>query len=134
MSTENIFEVATRQKLRFDSPVGALSVEDLWSLHLQSATGKANLDQIAKDLHKQLKGKEEISFVSPSNVVNTTTQLKFDIVLHIIAVRTQERDKQVEARIRAEKKQTILEIINRKENEQLEGTSLDDLRRMAESL
>jgi len=134
MSTENIFEVATRQKLRFDSPVGALSVEDLWSLPLQSAMGKTNLDQIAKDLHKQLKGKEEISFVSSSNVVNTTTQLKFDIVLHIITVLTQERDKKVEARIRAEKKQTILEIINRKENEQLEGTSLDDLRRMAESL
>ena len=53
----NIFEMATRKKIRFNSPQGDLSTEDLWDLPLSSkVNGKANLDDIAKDLHRLLFG------------------------------------------------------------------------------
>ena len=32
MTTENLFEMATRNKMRFSSTKGELSVEDLWDL------------------------------------------------------------------------------------------------------
>jgi hypothetical protein len=37
----NIFEQATRAKIRFSTPVGMLSVEDLWDLPLTSTQGQA---------------------------------------------------------------------------------------------
>ena len=42
----NIFEQATRQAFRFESPKGFLTVEDLWNLPLTNNTGRANLDGI----------------------------------------------------------------------------------------
>ena len=44
----NIFEQAARQKIRFESVLGLLCVEDLWDLPLTSLNSKrANLDDIA---------------------------------------------------------------------------------------
>lgn len=133
MSTVNIFEQAVRQQLRFDTTKGMLSVEDLWQLPLTSTTGKANLDDIARGLHHTLQDSKDISFVKPT-VTDNGLQLKFDIVKYIIDTRVAERDAHVEATKRTEKKQQILALIATKENEQLAGTSLDELRAMAESL
>ena len=47
----DIFEQASRLKLRFPSPLGTLSTEDLWHLPLTSTTGKANLNDIGKALN-----------------------------------------------------------------------------------
>ena len=66
-----MFEKATRRKLRFTSAAGLLSTEDLWDLPLTSATGKANLDDIAKALNRRLKDAEEVSFVAPERAVGT---------------------------------------------------------------
>ena len=132
--TTNIFEAATKNKVRFDSPKGLLTVEDLWDLHLTSTTGKPNLDRIARDLYNKLNEDGQISFVTPVTKTDDGNQLKFNIVKHIIDIRIAERDSLAEARVRSEKKQTILGIIAQKEAEKLVGTDLDELRRMAESL
>ena len=48
----NIFEQASRNKLRFDTNIkGVISTEDLWDLPLTSDTGRVNLDDIAKALY-----------------------------------------------------------------------------------
>lgn len=49
-----MFIKASRTKLRFESPKGLLSVEDLWDLPLISTMGKANLDDIAKTAFQAL--------------------------------------------------------------------------------
>ncbi len=131
----SMFEQASRLKLRFESPKGALTVEDLWDLPLTSATNKANLDDIAKGLHKELRaGADSVSFVAPVEAADKQVQLHFDVVTHIIRVRLEERSRAHDAAKRAETKQKLLEIISRKENADLEGKSLDELRAMAESL
>lgn len=129
-----MFEEANRLKLRFDTPKGALTAEDLWDLPLTSTTGKANLDDIAKGLFRQLKDEENVSFVSPSKSKDKTVQMKFDIVKHIIDVRVAERNAAETARQNKEKKDMILGIIAQKENEKLTGASLEELRAMVESL
>lgn len=130
----NIFEIASRNKIRFDSPKGQLSVEDLWDLPLSSKTGKANLDEIAVGLYGQLGSAATISFVNPTSKANGETQMKFDIVKHIIDVKVAENKSAAEAADRAAKKQTLLAIIAQKETEALLGTDLDELRKQVEAL
>ena len=127
-----MFELASRKALRFNSPKGLLTVEDLWQLPLTSAN-KANLDDIARGLHAELKT-ETISFVTQTNAADEDAKLAFEIVKHIIAVRLAENEAKRTATERSEKRQQLLGLIAQKENEQLAGQSLDDLRKMVESL
>jgi len=129
-----MFDQATRLKLRFNTPQGLISTEDLWDLPLTSTTNRANLDTIAVGLYAELNSNRNISFVNRASAGDTTLQLKFDIVKHIIDVRQAENAATAEARVRKEKKQQILSLISQKENETLAGKSLDDLRKMAEEL
>lgn len=129
-----MFTKASRLKLRFSSTVGLLSTEDLWDLPLTSNTGRPNLDDIAKDLHRQLKADDNISFVIKEKKPDETNQLKFDIIKYVIDIKLAEAEVISVARINKEKKQQLLAIISQKENEALAGTSLDELRKMAESL
>ena len=127
-----MFEEASRLKLRFDSPKGNLMVEDLWDLPL-SGNGP-NLDKIAIGLSRQLKEENTESFIVTSKKANTTLQLKFDVVKHIIDVRLAENEAaKVKAETRA-KKERILAIIDRKQNEVLEGTSMEELQKMVAGL
>lgn len=133
----DMFEQASRLKLRFESSRGLLTVEDLWELPLQSSTGRPNLDGIAIGLYEQVKHTADIpSFVNPTteNEQASTLQLAFDIAKHIIGVRVAERDELKLASERREKKQRILELIARKEDEALGERSVDELRALAESL
>lgn len=131
----DIFEKASRLKLRFVGYGGTLSVEDLWDLPLQSNT-KANLDDIAKDLNRQVKEAEgETSFVKPTNnSLSEKLALSFEIVKHVIGVKVTERDARLEAAGRAEKKQKLLALIDNKQNQELEGKSLEELQKMVNDL
>ena len=129
-----MFEQAIRQKLRFTTSQGQLTVEDLWDLPLTSTTNKANLDAIAVGLYAELNSNRNISFVNNGSTGDQTLQLKFDIVKHIIDVRKAENASAVEARARKDQKQRLLELINQKENESLAGKSIDELRKMVEGL
>lgn len=131
-----MFEKLSRQKVRFDSPKGLLTTEDLWDLPLTSGAGKANLDDIAKALHRSLKSVDaEPSFVTPAvNTTNTEMQLKFDAVKHVIAIRCSERDAAAQQKEQKEKKQKILSLIAAKKDEQLGSSSLEELMKMAEAL
>jgi hypothetical protein len=134
MTTTNIFEQAARLRIRFESPKGPLTVEDLFILPLTSQTEKANLDDIARSLHLQLKNSDAISFVTPAQGADQVTQTKFDIVKYVIDIRIAERDAAAIAADRKAKKQQILSLISQKENDKLAGSSLEELRAMAESL
>jgi len=125
----NIFEVAARQKLRFESPKGLLSLEDLWDLPLTSATGKANLDDIALGLHQGLKNTAEVvSFVDDDKAKpDAVIQLKFDLVKHIIETRKKENAAALAAKDRAETKQRLLEVLAKKRDSNLEAMSEEDL-------
>lgn len=127
-----MFDQATRLKLRFETPRGLISVEDLWDLPL---TGATSLDAIAIKLHKQLRDTAvETSFVNPAEAKDKTLQLRFDIVKHILDVRIKERDEAALTREKKAKKQQLLEILARKQTSELEGKTTEELTTMINAL
>jgi hypothetical protein len=123
-----MFEKASRLQLRFDTPKGSLTVEDLWDLDLTSTVAnKANLDKIAQNLSKQLKETATESFVVKTTNHDAILQLKFDIVKHIIDVLLAEREVAKTAKTRKETKDRLLSILARKQDEQLEGKTVEEL-------
>ena len=125
-----MFEKASRQKLRFDTPKGQLSVEDLWDLPLYSLTGKANLDDIARVLDANLKAGTSKSFVNKATSADEVLKLKFDIVIHVINTRLDEREAANKIAEKREQKQKIMAIIEQKKDAALSEASLADLEQM----
>ncbi len=128
-----MFEQAVRQKLRFDTSRGMLSVEDLWDLPLTSQRGD-NLNDIAKALNREMKAEADEDFVNPVSAPNDRLKLAFDIVKHIIDVRLTENLAVRSESERREKKARLLELIAQKQDESLAAKSVEELTAMVESL
>jgi hypothetical protein len=126
--TTNIFEQASRTKLRINTTIGNLTVEDLWELPLTSAN-KVNLDAIAVDLNRQIKATAEESFVKSAKK-DEVLQLRFDIVKHIIETRVAENAAKTELKQRESQLSKIDDIIAKKKDAALENLSLEELEKL----
>lgn len=128
----SIFEQASRQKLRFPSLKGELTVEQLWDLPLQSKSG-FDLDTIAKSVSRDLKAVTEESFVIETSPANTTLVLKLDLMKHIIAVRLAENAAAVNRAARAAERQKLLGVLADKQDESLKALTPEQIQqRLAE--
>lgn len=123
----NIFEYAVRNKVRFPFK-GMISVEDLWDLSL------TNLDSIYKTLNKQIKQSEEESLLDAKANVDTELEVQVAIIKHIVSVKLAEKEAAEKSYAKKEQKQKIMSIIAAKENEELQNSSIDDLRKMLDEL
>lgn len=132
----DIFQLASRQKLRFETVQGAVTTEDLWDLPLTTTSRtRVNLDEIAIGLDQQIKNMgETTSFVRKTTRVNETLKLKFAIVKSIIDLRLEEQEAAEAVAENAQKKQRILEIIANKQDEELASKSVDELKALVGSL
>lgn len=130
-----MFEKCTRMKLRFGSPQGSLTVEDLWELPLTSTRlNQATLNNVAKVISRQLKSESEEDFVNPATKANETLQLALDVVKHIIQVKQTENQAALALADRKEKKARLLELIQKKQDMALEGKPLEELEGMLAAL
>ena len=127
MSVENIFEYATRNKVRF-SFRGLISVEDLWDLSL------TNLDAIYKDLKKQSKQSEEESLLNIKTQEDELLNVQIEIVKYIVSVKLAEKEAREKATAKKAQKQKIMSIIAAKQDEELQNSSIDDLQKMLDEL
>jgi len=131
----DLYKEATRLKLRFPTPKGNITLEDVWDLPLTSKTGKnANLNDLAKTLNRELKNDDDEDFVRRRLRPNAELTMKFEIVKDVIAVRLAESDAAEAAKVAKEKKAQIMALIVEKETEALKGKSLEDLRALLDSL
>lgn len=128
-----MFEKANRMKLRFASPKGALSVEDLWDVPLLSRDD-FSLDVIAKSVNKKIKELEEESFVTTRSATSNVYTLKLDILKHVIGVKITERDAKKDLVAKKAKKEKILEIMAKKQDSSLEEKSIEDLQKELDNL
>lgn len=124
------YEKLSRLKVRFASTKGALTAEDLWDLPLSSTTGKANLDDVARDLYSQLQSTANISFVVTNKKPNEVTELALEFVKHVIDTKMQESAAASLAVTKREQKAKIMEAIARRQDDHLNQASIDDLQTM----
>ncbi len=134
--TKDVFQEATRKRIRFTTALGTLSTEDLWSLPLVNKNKNANLNDVARALSKELRELEDENFVSKvsnDEKVNEV-KLKFTIVTSIIEFKESEIENRRILAEAKEKKGKILEIIKTKQDKDLENLSIKELTKLAETL
>lgn len=123
-----MFEEATRNKYRFPSNVGMVSVEDLWDLPAP------HLDAIFKKLNKQLKQSEEESLLITTSDADKETEDKIAIVKHIFLTKTFEANDRLQAKERKEKKQYLLSLLQQKQDETYKSKSVEELQELINAL
>ena len=124
----NIFETASKIKLRISTGRGLLSVEDLWDLSLES------LDTIAISVNKELKANQEESFIGKKTKANDILELKLEILKHIITVKLAEKQAKAQRAERNAKLAQLRELAISKQNEALAGSSLEEINNMIAEL
>ena len=127
MTTNELFIIASRKKLRFPYK-GTASAEDLWDLNLRE------LDTIFKALNAQVKQSNEESLLATKSKEESILDAKIAIVKYIFQVKQSEAEDAKTAAANAAQRQRIGEIIAAKEDAEPQNKSVEDLRKMYESL
>lgn len=129
----NIFEQASRKKIRFASDRGELTTEQLWDLPLLSKNG-FDLDTVAKAVNSQLKAVSEESFVTTTvKPQQSELELKLEILKHVIAVKVEEREKAKKAADRKVERERLLALLDQKQQAALAELSPEEIqKRLAE--
>jgi hypothetical protein len=127
MTTENLFEMATRSKMRFPSTKGELSVEDLWDL------SDKDLDVVYKNLKDQEVKSSEESLLDDANVDPKLTTA-IGIVKYIFTTKRNERLAEKERINKKLTQKKYIDALSKKQDEAIEKMSEAELRAMIDSL
>lgn len=130
---ENLFEVATRNKLRFESSKGPLSVEQVWDAPLTSRNG-FSLDDIAKQAKRELDALSEESFVEQVSPLKSVAVLKLEVVKHIITVKLAEKEAASKRAERAELRQQLTQALAQKQSEVIKNMSPEEIQKRLKEL
>lgn len=127
MTTENLFEMATRNKMRFPSTKGELSVEDLWDL------SDKDLDMVYKNLKSQEAKSSEESLLDDANVDPNLTAA-IGIVRYIFTTKRNEKLAEKERINKKLAQKKYINALSKKQDEAIEKMSEAELRAMIDSL
>lgn len=131
---DNLFLQATREKFRFESNKGDLSVEQLWDLPLTSRTG-FDLDTVAKTVNADLKASNEESFVNVNNnPAVSRLQAKLEVVKAIIEVKLAQAEATKKRAEKAAERQRLMEVLHSKKDQELQGLSVEEIERRLSQL
>ena len=125
--SKNMFEVATRTKMRFPFK-GMISVEDLWDLSVQS------LDKVFKTLNSQRKEAQEESLLNTKSSEDERLDTQIEIVKYIVNVKLEEQAARVKDAENKEKKQKIMALMAKKDDEAMENMSKEELQKLLDEL
>ena len=124
---KKMFEIATRNKMRFPFK-GLISVEDLWDLNVR------DLDSVFKTLNASVKRTQEESLLATKSEEDKTLMTQIEIVKYIVSVKLAEAEAIQNAKELSERKQKLMELIAAKQDEDLRGKSVDELKAMLDEL
>ena len=131
---DNLFLQATREKFRFESNKGDLSVEQLWDLPLTSRTG-FDLDTVAKAVNVNLKSSNEESFVNASNnPAVSRLQAQLEVVKAIIEVKLAQAEATKKRAEKIAERQRLMEVLHSKKDQELQGLSVEEIERRLSQL
>lgn len=124
---EKMFEIATRTKMRFPFK-GLISVEDLWDLNVR------DLDSVFKTLNASVKRTQEESLLATKSEEDKNLMTQIEIVKYIVSVKLAEAEAIQNAKELSERKQKLMELIAAKQDEDLRGKSVEELKAMLSEL
>lgn len=131
----NIFKLAATKKLRFPTPVGELTVEQLYDLPLQHATS-VSLDGLAIATNMALKDLSGVeSFVTGKvNPAVGELELRLEIVKDVIADKIALREAAERRKSNAQKRRKLLDALDARENADMAGKSREELLKELEEI
>ena len=127
MSEVNLFEVAKRENYLFPFK-GMINVIDLWNLSL------TNLDSVFKTLNAEVKKSEEESLLNAKTKEDEELTNKIEIIKYIVNKKLAEKEARENEKKNKEKRQRILEIKAKRQDEALENMSDEDLDKLLADL
>lgn len=134
MTTQNIFENATRNKIRFASIRGDLSVEQLWDVPLRSRDD-FNLNAIAKAASKAFKEVSEENFVETTKTaIHTYREMTLEVVKYVIEIKLAEEAAATTRAANKQEKEKLLGILAEKQDGKLSALSEAELKKRIAAL
>lgn len=123
-----LFQLASRQKFRFQSVKGELTVEQLWDLPLLSRSG-FDIDHVAKALSVELKTLTDDSFVTSASEKpgKALLEQKLELVKVIIAQKLADKAAADAASARAAERVKLLNLRAQKQDEALGALSIEEI-------
>jgi hypothetical protein len=133
---KDLFIYATRNKLRFTSTKGELTIEQLWDIPLRSKNGDDfNLNTIAKAANKAWKDISEDSFVETTKTPeHTKREMTLEIVKYVIEVKLGEEEAAKKRADNKTEKEKLLKILAEKQDGKLSELSEKELQRRIAAL
>ena len=122
----NIFEEASRRKFRFPYN-GSITVEDLFDLN------KAQINKVYQTLSVQVKSKES-TLLSVTTAEDKDILTKIEIVKYVFNEKVEKENRMLRDKETSIKKQRIMEVMSKKQDESLENTSMEDLQKMLDEI
>lgn len=124
----DLFQQASRRKLRFDSSIGQLSTEQLWELTLPQ------LNELAISLNRKVKDVSTESFIQTETKVPKELSLRFEIVKAIIAIKLEEAEKAKKSAERKIERDKLLNALANKQDEKINRMSIKALEKELDAL
>lgn len=119
-----MYKEASKLKLRIPTPVGQLSVEQMWGLSIPQ------LDEIAVSLEDSVNKSQRKSFIAKSSVEDKVAKLRFDITLDILETKVASSEAEANRLETKAHNDKILSLIAEKQDNDLKDMSVEDLKKL----
>ena len=122
-----MYKEALQKKLRFKTNKGMITTEDLFDLSLQ------NLNTLAIMLDKKISEAPKKSFIEELPAEENDDEPRFSIVKDVINIKLKARKDNIDKAQADAQKKRILEILAKRNDEELEKKSTEELRAMLQN-
>lgn len=132
----DLFLTAIKDKYRFNTIRGLLTVENLWELPLSTKSNNAvSLDTVAISINNELKSIETESFVKESNsAVQQVLTNKLEIVKFIIKDKQDKLEAEKAKLEKSEKISKLKDALAKKEDETIQSLSPEEILKQLKDL
>jgi paraquat-inducible protein B len=135
ITAANLFELASRFQIRFDSTRGPITTEDLWGLPLKHQT-RLNLDDIGKRIQQRMKSFDETAVDSlvDDEADDATSADKFDlnlqlaVIKHIIAFEKAQAEKEKAEKELNQERKEMLDLLHDAERNERSSMTKEQIR------
>lgn len=134
MATTNLFEYSVRNKLRFPSSKGELTVEQLLDVPLRSRDG-FDLNAIARTVNKSVTAETEENFVETTKTAKATrAERTLEVVKLVIETKLADEAAAETRAAKKQEKEELLQILAEKQKGALSDLTEKELKRRIAAL